>query len=914
MGVEHRLADFTELVATAIAKVQAREELRTLAEEQAALRRVATLVARGDAPEAIFAAVAEELGRLVQSDRTLVARYEADNTVTILAGSSRTGEPPPVGLRGLIDEHSVTNLVRTTGRVARMDSFPDDADGLAAMVGNRSAVGAPIIVSGRLWGLMVVGSSGDEPPPAGTEERLANFTELVATAIANAHGREELRTLADEQAALRRVATLVAGATPPAEVFAAVAEEVGRLVRTDRAFVSRYEIGDTVTILAGWTLSGEELPVHVRFPIQEYSVSNLVRKTVRAVRIDAYPGGRASPVGNRSAVGVPITVEGRLWGLMTVGSISGEPSPPGTEDRLTNFTELVATAIANAQAREELRRVAEEQAALRRVATLVAEGAPPDAVFAAATEESGRLLDGDFTSITHYESDSYGRIITGWAPKDIDLPIGFGAPLEGRNVATLVHSTGRPARIEQFGADHGPLAAPVVGGGVRCAVGAPISVEGRLWGVMVVGFVGEQPAPGAELRLGAFTELLATAIANAQAREELQALADEQAALRNVATLVAERAASEELFSAVAREATQVLRVSAATLDRYESDGTAVTLALSRDPDWDIADNVAYPGARWPNEPGGLVALVWQSGDAARVDDYSEISGATGDSARTAGLSSACAAPITVDGKLWGLIRVYARDNVRLPDDTEARLHGFAELVATAIANAQAQAELTASRARIVATADETRRRIERDLHDGAQQRLITLGLRLRAAQVSVPQELDRLAQELDDVALGLTSAIDELREYARGIHPAILAEGGIGPALRTVARRSSVPVVLDMRTDGRLPEPIEVAAYYVVSEVLANAAKHAGASVATVDVETVDDVLRIVARDDGVGGAEFARGSGLVGLRDRVEALGGRMSLESPRGEGTTIEVELPVAVGLAESTNVTAPDSPRV
>jgi signal transduction histidine kinase len=238
------------------------------------------------------------------------------------------------------------------------------------------------------------------------------------------------------------------------------------------------------------------------------------------------------------------------------------------------------------------------------------------------------------------------------------------------------------------------------------------------------------------------------------------------------------------------------------------------------------------------------------------------------------------------------------------PPGTETRLGGFAELVATAIANAESQAELRASRARIVATADETRRRIERDLHDGAQQRLVALGLQLRGAQADVPPELGELEAELEDIAAGITDVLDEVREMARGIHPAILARGGLGPALKTLARRSAVPVVLDVRTERRLPEAIEVGAYYVVSEALTNAAKHAHALSVAVDVEAVNGVLRVSVQDDGVGGADFARGSGLVGLKDRVEALGGRIAVESAPDTGTAVHVELPLS-GQPESSS---------
>jgi signal transduction histidine kinase len=229
-----------------------------------------------------------------------------------------------------------------------------------------------------------------------------------------------------------------------------------------------------------------------------------------------------------------------------------------------------------------------------------------------------------------------------------------------------------------------------------------------------------------------------------------------------------------------------------------------------------------------------------------------------------------------------------------LPADTETRLAGFTELVATAIANAEAHAQLTASRARIVATADETRRRIERDLHDGAQQRLVSLALRLRVAQATMPPQHE-LAAELEQVAAGLTSTLEELRDYARGIHPAILAEGGLGAALKTLARRSPVPVELDVRTTTRLPERIEVTAYYVVAEALTNVAKHANASVAQVTVDAVHDLVRVSVSDDGIGGADPTRGSGLVGLNDRIEATGGTLTLHSCPGHGTRLIVELP-------------------
>jgi signal transduction histidine kinase len=227
---------------------------------------------------------------------------------------------------------------------------------------------------------------------------------------------------------------------------------------------------------------------------------------------------------------------------------------------------------------------------------------------------------------------------------------------------------------------------------------------------------------------------------------------------------------------------------------------------------------------------------------------------------------------------------------------TTARLDAvqlIAGQLAVSLDNAQLYAELTASRSRIVAAADQARRRIERDLHDGTQQRLISLALRLRAAQEAAPPAL---AAELDRAVGEAAGALEELRETARGIHPAILANGGLRPALRALARRSLIPVDLQIPARGRLPEPVEISAYYLVAEALTNAAKHARSSAISVEVQIAGEVLRVTVRDDGVGGADLTRGTGLAGLKDRVEAIGGRISLDSPRGAGTSLHVELPI------------------
>jgi signal transduction histidine kinase len=249
--------------------------------------------------------------------------------------------------------------------------------------------------------------------------------------------------------------------------------------------------------------------------------------------------------------------------------------------------------------------------------------------------------------------------------------------------------------------------------------------------------------------------------------------------------------------------------------------------------------------------------------------------------------------PIIVEGRLWGVITVSSTLERPLPLDTEERLASFTELVATAIANAESRAALAASRARVVAAADEARRRIERDLHDRAQQRIISLVLQLKSDEAAESPETRKLHAQLER---GLAEVLDELREISRGIHPAVLSSGGLAPALRALARRSSVPVELDLRAEQRVPEQIEVATYYVVSEALTNAAKHSRASVVRVELETSNESVRVAIRDDGVGGADAGQGSGLVGLSDRVESLGGTLEVTSPAGAGTTLLIEVPV------------------
>jgi signal transduction histidine kinase len=372
-----------------------------------------------------------------------------------------------------------------------------------------------------------------------------------------------------------------------------------------------------------------------------------------------------------------------------------------------------------------------------------------------------------------------------------------------------------------------------------------------------------------------------------------------------VATLVATGAGPQDVLSAVAKEVGLLTPSSETTVIlRYEADRTVTVMALwaegkGRDAIDASSDELGIdlqPGVRLPLDDVSVPALVLRTGRPARMEDPKKLTGPIAGVNRAAGIRFVAGAPIVVDGRLWGVMLTATSETEPLPVAAESRIAEFTALVGTAISNAQARAELTASRGRIVAAADETRRRIERDLHDGTQQRLVSLALELRTAEAIAPPEASELKARLGSAAEGLAGAVEDLQEISRGIHPAILSKGGLGPALKGLARRSSLPVELDVGSMERLPQPVETAAYYVVAEALANATKHASASVVEVRLEGRDGTLHVSICDDGVGGANPSQGSGLLGLIDRVEALGGTIAVTSPPGRGTAMAIELPV------------------
>jgi signal transduction histidine kinase len=705
----------------------------------------------------------------------------------------------------------------------------------------------------------------------------------------------ELHRLVEEQAALRRVATLVASGAPSAEVFTAVAREVAELMHLPAVALFRYHGDGLMTVIATWSDRPYVFQPGTQWPVDGQTTVAQIQQTGRPARVEDYTdlvgplAARARESGLKATAGAPIIVNNSVWGAIAAASPDA-PLPDHVEGRLAEFTELVATAIANSQAHEQLSQLADEQAALRRVATLVAAGAPPAEVFEAVSTEAAALIGADGSALTRYEEDGTVTPISGWTTDGVYKYVGRRDELDG-TVAALIFRTGRPARVENYADAPGWVAEAAREMGWHSSVGAPITVAGRLWGVLAVFSKSERPLPReTEQRLAEFAGLFATAVANSEAHEQLAQLADEQAALRRVATLVAEGATPHRVFDAVRHEVARMFNAPLSGLLRYDGNGTVTQLAAS--------DDYRGPIERsWTIEGDSAVARVCRTGLPSRTDYTRPTQGSISATARSEGVLSAVGVPVVVDGALWGVMAVGTREAEPLPADLEDRLAKFTQLLATAIANAEGRAELDASRVRIVATADATRRRIERDLHDGAQQQLVSLALALRAAQATVPAELEQHRSELDRVVDGLTAALDDLREIALGIHPAGLSEDGLTPALKRLVARSPLRVNLDCRADGRFPEPVEVAAYYVISESLTNAAKYADASVVDVAVAADGGTLRVEVRDDGRGGADPAEGSGLLGLRDRVEAIGGTMRLTSPPGAGTSLRVELPLA-----------------
>ena len=874
-------------------------ELERLAAEQAALGRVAELVARQAPAEEVFALVTEELSRLLDITMVRTVRFEPDGTATVLAALGISDDRMAGGTNFPIPEGSIIEKVLRTGRPARLDDFAEVQGPIGAILREQGAgagVGGPIVVDGRLWGAMAVGARRAEALPPGSEDRVARFAELVSTAISNLESRAKVEQLAAEQSALRRVAEVVARQAPPEQVFGVVTDELDRLLGATHVAIARREPDGSAMVLAIRGPARDAFPPGTSVPLEGGSSIEQVFRTGRPAHVENYDHVRGQlgrvmrKLGAGWSAAGPIVVDGRLWGAMVVNSTT-ETYPPGAEQRVAQFTELVSTAISNLESRAKVEELVAEQSALRRVAMLVAGQAPAEEVFTLVTEELSQIMGVALMIRTvRFEPDGTATILAARGAPEALLPPGANTPRPRDGVLDQVFATGRPGRVDDYAKVTGPLSVALREEGIRSAAAGPIVVDGRTWGAMVVASQTPLPA-GCEDQVAQFAELVSTAISNIESRLKVERLAAEQSALRRVATLVAREHSPEDLFATLAEEVGVLLEVDASAILRYEPDSAATVVAGWSD------GTVAIPiGRRFPLVGENLSREVQDTGKARRKEDYDGAPGPIAATVRELGIRAAVASPIVVEAVTWGVIAALSRDGGALAPDTEARLAEFSRVAGMAVANAKSRSDLAESRARIVRAADEARRRFERDLHDGAQQRLVSLGLELSTAEALVPPELGDLRGRLGRLGSRLNNVLDDLRELSRGLHPAVLSEDGLRPALLSLALRSAVPTELDLDLGPeRLEEPVEVAAYYVASEALTNTAKHAHASRAQVRARHYDGWLELLVSDDGRGGADASGGSGLTGLVDRVEAIGGTIHINSRAEVGTAIRVRLP-------------------
>jgi signal transduction histidine kinase len=543
--------------------------------------------------------------------------------------------------------------------------------------------------------------------------------------------------------------------------------------------------------------------------------------------------------------------------------------------------ELLAT-----QRDDELQRLVEEQAALRRVATLVAAGASDAELIAAVTAEIAHIFGAHRASALRWDGDSI-RVIGDWSADGVPMSLmdrvySFG----GDTITARVVGAGAPARVESIDDLHTDFAKERwTELGLHASIGAPILVDGRIWGVITASrTTADDPfAPGSEHRLGDFAALVAQAIANSEARQQVAELAEEQAALRQIATLVAGGRPRDEVLDAVLREVGGVFTAQAVYFVCWEGVQDEVVVNGG----WtDGTEDVLELRSLYHPTPGGPTLNMLETGFASRGDESSP----------ELGDRFGIAAPVIINANLEGALVALRPAGAAFPPKSEIRLRSFADLVSQSVANASAQEEMRASRVRIVRAADEARKKLERNLHDGAQQRLVSASISLRLATSKLPDAPEDALKILAGASEELRHAIDELRELARGIHPAILTEHGLGPALEGLADRAPMKVSVTNALEERLPADVEAAVYYVVSESLTNIAKYANASVVEVRVSRRDGLARVDVVDNGVGGADVSRGSGLRGLADRVEALDGHLGVDSPPARGTRVWAEIPL------------------
>ena len=833
-----------------------------MADEQAALRRVFELVARGAGEDEIYAAVTAAVATLIHGVSTLV-RFDAGGDSTVV---SRGGAGAAPG-RWVDVPDDIIKQIQGTRRAVRVPARPPSArDHDRDMDSPGTVLAVPIIVGARLWGVLCAFTHAD-PLSTVAEERVRDFGVLLAAAVANAETRTRLEELAAEQAGLLRVAALVGGAAAPQVVFDAVTAEASALLAGRSVTLVRFESDHELVVLAA-----EVGPVAVGtvIALEPGTQPDRVRRSGTVDRVDDYTRERdvslAARYGLAATVSAPVSVAGRVWGILTATSLA-EPLPAGTEDRLNHFAQLVSAVLTNAQSQDRLRALVEEQAALRRVAELAAQDASAERVLEAVAVEASGLASVEFGMVLRYVDQDGGNQIVALGGAPDNFVLGARAPGAGDGSVHRVWRTGRAARVENLGQMSGLWPQLAAERGFTTSAGVPITIRGALWGALIVAGRGDPFPQQIEQYLASFADIAATAIAATGARQELRRVAEEQTALRRVAELVARGAGLDEVFHAAATESSTLLGSIGATLVRYEDGYTAVVVAVCGSP--------VPAGSRVP------------------VTDAPGI-----------------AVPIIVEDRLWGALTTSTPDRP-LPVGSEARLTPFAELVAAAIANAENKSKLTTSRARVVSTADETRRRLQRDVHDGAQQRLvhtiIALKLALQAVRAGEPPD-----DLLNEALVNADRANHELRDIVHGILPASLTRGGLRVALDSLV--ADLAMAVDLRVDApRLPTSVETTAYFIVAEAMTNVVKHAGATKASIDVtaDVAGGTLVLEVCDNGVGGADPSGGTGLTGLLDRVEASAGILTVTSERRRGTTVRAVLPLARAASEGSPAGPPFS---
>ena len=596
------------------------------------------------------------------------------------------------------------------------------------------------------------------------------------------------------QTALRDLVALFAipaawiGEGPPA-VAAGLADALVALLQLDFAFVRlRRPDGGAVDVTRGDAWKGfpdwlERQSATARFPHRTIiadvgDASEPCRGIAVPIGVDGH-GGLVAAARTRSDF--PTAIDQLLLSLAADHAATAFHNARLIEERASaeealrqTRNELVATAVSNAQAREDLQRLADQQTALRRVATLVVQGKAEADVFALAAREVAQVFGVPIVTIDRYDSDAHSTVVA--SVDDPGFPVGSRWPLDGPSLGATVLETGRAARIEDYTDLQSTSAAAMRAWSIRSAVGVPILVDGRPWGVICVANPGAAPLPpGIEAGLSDFTELLATAIARAEAREALTRLADEQAALRRVATLVAEGVRPAKIFSAVSDEVGQLFATHVAAVVRFDPEDQAIVLVGA-------AQQVAaeFAGARWSFDNASASARVYHTGRSARMSGAYL---ASVDGPISAGFGRPGTVAPWPARSWWRAVSGVRWSSRPARNSRPMRRNAWRKSASSSPRQSRMPRASPSSPRRgrrIVAASDDARRRIERDLHDGTQQRLVSLGLALRAAQSNLPSDLSDLRTELSRIATGLAEAVEELQELSRGIHPAILAQGGL--------------------------------------------------------------------------------------------------------------------------------------